>query len=122
MQRENLKSKMLTLLAIVAFFSIVVPANADDFFPLDVWEEMTSWAKNKTAAPRHDGVAPDERILIGANQLKATQASFPFDIWKALNELGGADLSQRNAFGKNHGAGKEDRSNPYWMPEELRTP
>jgi len=112
MQRKGLKSKTLTLLAIMAFFGVSAPTTADDFFPLDVWEEMASWAKNKVIIHSHDNVTPDEKISIGVNEVGITHASFPFDILKELDKLDGTDWSEWNAFGINYGAAKEDQSNP----------
>ena len=46
MKRKTLNLKTLTVLAIIACLSITVPANAADFFPLDVWEELETWEQN----------------------------------------------------------------------------
>ena len=117
MKATGFKPKIVTVLATLTFFSISVPASAADFFPLDFWEELEAWEQTTMAALDPDIAVHNEAIPLGADDAEMVNASFPFDVWKELNDLGGKDWKALNL---NYGPAKEDRTNPYWLPEELR--
>ena len=123
MKTTGFKPKKVTVLATLAFLSISVPTIAADFFPLDVWEEIVAWELTTMAALDPDIAVRSETIQLGVYDADMVDASFPFDVWKELNDLGGIDwgaMKNWKAFNLNYGTSKEDRTNPYWMPEELR--
>ena len=123
MKTTGLIPKIMTVLATLAFLSISSPTIVSDFFPLDVWEEIEAWEQTTMAALDPDIAVHNETIPLGVDDAEMVNASFPFDVWKELNDLGGNDwsaLKNWKAFNLNYGTAKEDRTNPYWMPEELR--
>ena len=123
MKTTGFKPKIVTVLATLAFLSISVPTIAADFFPLDVWEEIEAWEQTTMAALDPDIAVHNETIPLGVDDAEMVNASFPFDVWKELNDLGSSDwsaLKNRKAFNFNDGTAKENRTNPYWLPEELR--
>ena len=123
MKTTGLIAKIMTVLATLAFLSISSPTIVSDFFPLDVWEEMDAWEQTTMAALDPDIAVNDQTMPQGLDNAEMVNASFPFDVWEELNDLGGNDwsaLKNWKAFNLNYGTAKEDRTNPYWLPEELR--
>lgn len=123
MKTTGLIAKIMTVLATLAFLSISSPTIVSDFFPLDVWEEMDAWEQTTMAALDPDSAVNDQAMPQGVDNAKMVNASFPFDVWEELNDHGGNDwsaLKNWKAFNLNYGTAKEDRTNPYWLPEELR--
>ena len=123
MKATGFKPKIVTVLATLAFFSISSPTIVSDFFPLDVWEELEAWEQTTMAALDPDIAVHNETIPLGVDNAEMVDTSFSFDVWKELNDLGGNDssaLKNWKAFNLNYGTAKEDRTNPYWLPEELR--
>ena len=123
MKTTGLIPKVMTVLATLAFLSISSPTIVSDFFPLDVWEEIEAWEQTTMAALDPDIAVHNEAKPLAVDDAEMVNASFPFDVWEELNDHGGNDwsaLKNWKAFNLNYGTAKEDRTNPYWMPEELR--
>jgi len=123
MKTTGLIPKIMTVLATLAFLSISSPTIVSDFFPLDVWEEIEAWEQTTMAALDPDIAVHNEAKPLAVDDAEMVNASFPFDVWEELNDHGGNDwsaLKNWKAFNLNYGTAKEDRTNPYWMPEELR--
>ena len=123
MKTTGLIPKVMTVLATLAFLSISSPTIVSDFFPLDVWEEIEAWEQTTMAALDPDIAVQNEATPFGVDDAEMVNVSFPFDVWEELNDHGGNDwsaLKNWKAFNLNYGTAKEDRTNPYWMPEELR--
>ena len=124
MKTTGLKLKTVTVLATLAFLSISVQTIAADFIPLDVWEEIEAWEQTITAGLDPDSVGYDQTMPMGIDDAEMVNASFPFDVWEELNDLG--DIYWRmvknwNAFNLNYGTAKEDTTTPYGMPEAYKT-
>ena len=123
MKRSDQRSKTISVLAVIVFLSVPFNVFAADFFPLDVWEEIEFWEQNKVTATVNDVEAysePQEAVL---TMNSVTSKMFPFDVQAELNELGGvqwATLKNWSTYNTNYGTTREDRINPYWIPEELR--
>jgi hypothetical protein len=125
MKITGLKPKALTVLVTLALLSVSAPTLAADFLPLDVWEEMEAWEFHLTASLNPDAAGTIETIPKGMAEVEKVHLSFPFDVGKELNDLGGIKGRKRNdwkAVKLTNGTLKEDYTNPYWMPEEFRTP
>ncbi|MDX2453724.1 hypothetical protein [Desulfosarcina sp.] len=123
MKTTGFKPKIVTVLATLAFFSISAPTIVSEFFPLDVWEEIEAWEQTTMAALDPDIAVHNEATPLVVDDAEMVNASFPFDVWEELNDHGGNDwsaLKNWKAFNLNYGTAKEDRTNPYWLPEELR--
>jgi len=123
MKTTGLIPKIMTVLATLAFLSISSPTIVSDFFPLDVWEEIEAWEQTTMAALDPDIAVHNEAKPLAVDDAEMVNASFPFDVWEELNDHGGNDwsaLKNWKAFNLNYGTAKEDRMNPYWLPEELR--
>jgi hypothetical protein len=121
----GLKLEMLTVLATLAFLIISAPAIGAEYFPLDVWEEMEAWEPTTYAALDPDIAVYHETAPMGVGDAERVNASFPFDVWEELNYLDVTDwsaLKNWKAFDLEYGTAKEDTTNPYWIPEEYRTP
>jgi len=125
MKIADLKLEILTVLATLAFLSTSVAAIAADYFPLDVWEEMDAWEQTITAGLDPDLARHNESMPVSAGDAQTVNASFPFDVWEELNHISGtawSALKNWKAFELKYGTAKKDTTNPYWMPEEYRTP
>jgi hypothetical protein len=123
MKRKIYTSKRLALLVTLTMVGVAVPAHAADFFPLDVWEMMGTWQPNPVAVYLTMAKANRRPMSMEPNRVDdKVPPSFPFDVWKELNDLGGIDANRINAFVIGYGRSGESEPNPYWLPEELNTP
>jgi hypothetical protein len=122
MKTKTLNSKTLTALAIMAFLSVAAPTYATDFFPLDVWEELEIWEQNNGELYATVTEASGVPMSMDTGKLEIDHTSFPFDVLKEINDLGGIDWNGWEAFNKGYGGTNENKTNPYWYPEEYRTP
>ena len=115
MKRSYQRSKTISVLAILVFFSVLSNGFASsDFFPIDIWEELDAWEQNINTI-----------YGFKVESSKLSSESFPFDVNEELNNMGGIELLNFKKFGQHkikYGNKKEDKTNPYWMPEEYRTP
>ena len=122
MKRKTLNLKTLTVLAIITFLSITVPTYAADFFPLDVWEELENWEQNSGEGYATVSEAYGAPMSMDLEKDEIVHTSFPFDVLKEINDLGGIDWNNWDAFNVGYGSTNEKKTNPYWYPEEYRTP
>ena len=122
MKRKSLNSKTLTALAIMAFLSITVPTYAADSFLLDVWEGLEIWEQNNGEVYVTVTDTYSEPMSMNLEKVKIVHTSFLFDDLKEINELGGIDGNDWEAFNVRYGGANEKKTNPYWYPEEYRTP
>jgi hypothetical protein len=123
MKRKTLTSKRLVTLVILAMVGVAVPTQAGDFFPLDVWEVMGTWQPNPAAVYLTMAKAYRQPMSMEPNRVEKVSPSFPFDVWKELNDLDGIDANRINAFVIGYAARSGERNpNPYWLPEELNAP
>jgi hypothetical protein len=118
MKRTPLPSRILTAVAVAAFLSIAVPAYAADFFPLDVWQEMQAWEQANGAEDEKLMPAYRQPIPVDGDTGEGVHLSFPFDVWAALNALGGIDGDNMKAFSVSYDSPERNKTNPYWYPEE----
>lgn len=109
------RSKTISVLAVLVFFSILSNGFASsDFFPLDIWEELDFWEQNINT-----------KYVSKVESSELSSELFPFDVSEELNNMGEIEFFNLKNFGKyniKYGTKKEDKTNPYWMPEEYRTP
>ena len=122
MKRKTLNLKTLTVLVIIACLSITVPAYAADFFPLDVWEELETWEQNNGEVYATVAEGYGAPVSMDTGKAEIVHTSFPFDVLKEINDLGGIDWKDWGAFDVGYGSTNEKETNPYWYPEEYRTP
>jgi len=122
MKRKSLNSKTLTALAIMAFLSVTVPTYAADSFLLDVWEGLEIWEQNNGEVYVTVTDTYSEPMSMNLEKVKIVHTSFLFDDLKEINELGGIDGNDWDAFNVRYGGVNEKKTNPYWYPEEYRTP
>ena len=114
MKRSHQRSKTISVLAILVYFSVPSHGLVADFFPLDVWEEMDVWEQKI-----------DTNHGFKVESSKLSNKLFPFNVSEELNNMGEIQLLNFKNFGQHnikYGTKKEDKTNPYWMPEEYRTP
>lgn len=120
MKRSDQGIKTISVLAILACLIVPFQVLATDYFPLDVWEEMESWEQNKVTVDATNVGAYDSTNMIEDASLNKM---FPFDVQGELDKLGGIEwvtFENRKVNYINYGTLRENKSNPYWMPEELR--
>jgi hypothetical protein len=118
MKAIDIKTAGYGLLISLAFLIIAVSTDAADFFPLDVWEEVTYRQPSSHGRDEALPEATRKAMSVPAGATATALLAFPFDVAEALNNLGGGDgrLAGGHTFHvnpsfKNHG-------NPYWLPEE----
>ncbi len=122
MKRKILSLKAFTTLAIMTFMGIALPVAASDYFPIDIWEEMESWESKDGAVYILTNQGIDQLKSKNFHNLDVVHASFPFDVRDALDDLGGTDLHHIKAFSESNGTSAGKTMNPYWLPEEYRSP
>lgn len=122
MKTKTVNSKTLTALAIMAFLGITVPTYAADFFPLDIWEELETWELNNGEVYATATETYSAPMSMGSENVEIAHTSFPFDVLKEINDLGDIDWKDWKALDVKYGGTSEKKTNPYWMPEEYRTP
>jgi len=122
MKRKTVNSKTLTSLAITAFLCITVPTFAADFFPLDVWEELETWEQNDGELYATATETYSAPMSMDLREVEIVHTSFPFDVLKEINDLGGIDWNDWKAFNVGYSHTNDKETNPYWYPEEYRTP
>ena len=82
MKRSYQRSKTISVLAILVFFSVLSNGFASsDFFPIDIWEELDAWEQNINTI-----------YGFKVESSKLSSESFPFDVNEELNNMGGIEL------------------------------
>ena len=93
----------LFVLLVTPNFLIVNAMDIDkesDIFPLDVWEEMEDWNRNK------------DTVSINIIKNNSQPTEIKLDVLKEIESLD-------EAIPKNNNTITVNKVNPYWMPEEL---
>ncbi|BBO71903.1 hypothetical protein DSCA_58330 [Desulfosarcina alkanivorans] len=122
MKKTGLTSRTLAALMIMQLAGVAVPVmHASDYFPLDVWEEMAAWQPGSVADERLTGRDGPPMSIKGYG-LETVQTSFPFDVWKELNDLGSMGAPRADTFDVGYGRSEKYIPVPYWLPEELHVP
>lgn len=122
MKRKSLTLKTLTAIAFMAFFSITVSTYAADSFLLDVWEGLEIWEQNNGEVYVTVTEAYSETMSMNLDKVKIVHTSFLFDDLKEINELDGIDWHDWEVLNVRYGGVNEKKTNPYWYPDEYRTP
>jgi hypothetical protein len=121
MKRTILKLKIIAVLACLTYPIFAVPTHASDFFPLDFWEEMTSWQQNIGAVNEMDIGAYSEPMPISLGKTGVVHTTFPFGVCEELNALGNSHWHDSHEYSVSIGNTHRDKTNPYWLPEEFTT-
>ena len=101
MKTAYFKSLPVVVLATLALLGTPALTMADDFFPLDVWEEMDAWERIITAGLDPDVSRYNETLPAGFDGTEMVEVSFPFDVWEQLKDLGNINwrkMKKWNAF------------------------
>jgi hypothetical protein len=61
-------------------------------------------------------------MSMGMEKVEIVHTAFPFDVLMEINDLGGIDWNDWDALDVGYGDTDKNETNPYWYPEELRTP
>jgi hypothetical protein len=91
MKRLAKRTQKLSVLVSLVFVIFASSSMAADFFPLDVWEELTA------SEPDNAATAYSEPAQRDMNKVEMAHTNFPFDVQKELNDLGGGDSEARSA-------------------------
>lgn len=121
MKRTTLKLIIIAVLTCLTYPSFAVPTYASDFFPLDFWEEMTSWQQNIGAANKGDSGAYSESMPTSLGKAGVVHTTFPFSVCEELNALGNSHWRDSHEYSVSIGNTHREKTNPYWLPEEFTT-
>jgi hypothetical protein len=121
MKRTILKLKIIAVLASLIYPGFAVPTHASDFFPIDLWEEMTGWQHNKDVVNEKAIGAENEPRPKNWGIGGAVHTTFPLDVCEELNALGNGKWHDLREYFANIGNTHRNKTNPYWLPEEFTT-
>jgi hypothetical protein len=119
MKNIIMKFKIIAVLVSLTYLSFAVPTQASDFFPLDLWEEMTRWQQNIGAVNEGHNGADSEPMRINLGKAGVVHTTFPFDVWEELNALGSSHRHDSREYFVSFGNTHRIKTNPYWLPEEF---
>ena len=106
--------------AVLLCICLAGSAAAADFFPLDIWEEISAWQSKKgnsdPIGPKAD-LAPRSSVRDLPGK---TPDALPWDVREELHALGSDRGYHASRFFVTIDASPRNRANPYWLPEELR--
>jgi hypothetical protein len=128
MKTKWLLSKTLALLAITALMNISVTTQATGVFPLDLWEEMADWRQSRSSESKRITEATRPSGPKDVEGIEMVPTAFPLDVWKALDDIGDTDGFAKEPISKGYPAPadrrtvKQEKPNPFWLPEEIRAP
>ncbi|BBO71598.1 hypothetical protein DSCA_55280 [Desulfosarcina alkanivorans] len=120
MKRTLPKFKIMAVLACLAYPGFAVPVLASDFFPLDLWEEMTDWQLHTRVTHEADIEAYRQAMTLirGAD---VGHTTFPFDVAAELIAMGDSHRHESREYPASDGSTHRNRTSPYWLPEEFST-
>lgn len=121
MKRTILKLRIITVLACLTYLSFAVPIHASDFFPLDLWEEMTNLQQNIGAVNVGDIGVHSDPVPINLGKAGVVHNTFPFDVCEELNALNNSHWHDSREYSVSVGKTHLNKTNPYWLPEEFTT-
>jgi hypothetical protein len=113
MKRLAKRTQKLSVLVSLVFVIFASSSMAADFFPLDVWEELTA------SEPDNAVTAYSEAMQRDMDNIEMAHMNFPFDVQKELDDLGGRQWDADSAYDSKNGATNSATSNPFGVPDEL---
>jgi len=113
-------SKPILFLAAFVLIRLAGSAQAADFFPLDVWEEMAGWRSETAVMDTYDQTAFHVPLASQPKASKTTRTFFPLDVWEELNALDRDSGDHAFRLSVKKDVAGRNRTNPYWLPEEFR--
>lgn len=108
--------KIFANTVLITFFLVCqhFQAWSTDTFPLDLWEEMTTWERNRMES--HISGAEDYSEADSTHIKSVAPLSFPFDVQKELDDLDGTDWKRPDLNRYRHQTTAALKENVYWLP------